>query len=196
MRIMRISLVQVSDSPVLAGVVNGKIAFAEIIKIIPEGPATPQPVFLDFGSVNVATASYIRECVFAIKDYLRSKRSPYYLVVANANSEVFDELSVIANAKNDAIVICDLSDDDTVMNVDLIGNLDPKQKMTFDLVLKFEKVDANYLMEHFGEIERTKNTTAWNNRLANLALRGIIREYTEGRSKYYRPLLMERAHGN
>lgn len=94
------------------------------------------------------------------------------------------------------IVTCELTDNDVTTNVELVGNLDPKQKMTFELVLKFDKVDANSLMEKFGEAEKTKSTTAWNNRLASLASRGIIREYTKGRSKYYRPLLMERVHGN
>ena len=80
--------------------------------------------------------------------------------------------------------------------VELIGTLDPKQQMTFELVLKFGEVDANYLMEKFGELEKTKSTTAWNNRLSNLASRGIIREYTKGRSKFYRPLIMESGNGN
>ncbi|WP_222343477.1 hypothetical protein [Rhizobium leguminosarum] len=193
---MRISLMQVSDSAVLAGAVNGKVAFAEMIKNIPETVAVPQPLFLDFGSINVATASYLRESVFALKTYLRTKSSSYYPVVANANADVWDELSVIANAKNDVIVTCELTDDDVTTNVELVGNLDPKQQMTFELVLKFDEVDANSLMEQFGESEKTKSTTAWNNRLARLASRGIIREYTKGRSKYYRPLLMESVHGN
>lgn len=195
-RVVRTSLLQISDSPVLAGAVNGKIAFAEMIKGIPDDSVVPQPLFLDFGGIDVATASYIRESVFSLKAYLRAKNSSYYPVVANANTDVWEEVSVIANAKNDVVVTCDLADDDTVTNVALIGNLDPKQQMTFELVLKFAEVDANYLMEKFGEAEKTKSTTAWNNRLASLASRGIIREYTKGRSKYYRPLLMERAHGN
>ncbi|MDK4742638.1 hypothetical protein PH547_27490 [Rhizobium sp. CNPSo 3464] len=187
---------QISDGPVLAGAVNGKIAFAEMIKGIPDEMVVPQPLFLDFGGIEVATASYLRESVFALKTYLRTKSSSYYPVVANANSDVWDELSVIAHAKNDVIVTCELAADGSASKVELIGNLDPKQQLTFDLVLKFDEVDANSLMEQFGEAEKTKSTTAWNNRLASLASRGIIREYTKGRSKYYRPLLTERAYGN
>lgn len=193
---MRISLIQVADSPVLAGTVNGRIAFTEMIKVLPEDYAVPQALFLDFGGINVATASYIRESVFALKTYLRAKNSPYYPVVANANADVWDEISVIASAKNDVIVTCKLTDDENATDIELIGSLDLKQQMTFELVLKFGEVDANYLMDQFGEMEKTKSTTAWNNRLASLASRGIIREYTKGRSKYYRPLLMEQGYGN
>ncbi|MGV1791588.1 hypothetical protein [Rhizobium sp. A37_96] len=187
---------QVSDNPVLAGAVNGKIAFAEMIKSIPDEVVGPQPLFLDFGGIAVATASYLRESVFTLKAYLRAKSSSYYPAVANANSDVWDELSVIAHAKNDVIVTCELTDEGITSNIELVGNLDPKQRLTFELVLKFDEVDANSLMEQFGESEKTKSTTAWNNRLASLASRGIIREYTKGRSKYYRPLLTERAYGN
>jgi len=194
--IVRISLMQISDSPVLAGAFNGKIAFAEMIKAISDEGVVPQPLFLDFVGIEVATASYLRESVFALKTYMRTKSSSYYPVVANANSDVWDELSVIAHAKNDVIVSCELANDGCASNVELIGNLDPKQRLTFELVLKFKQVDANSLMEQFGEAEKTKSTTAWNNRLASLASRGIIREYSKGRSKYYRPLLTERAYGN
>ncbi|NKM22030.1 hypothetical protein GFM01_30565 [Rhizobium laguerreae] len=193
---MRISLMQISDDAVLAGAMNGKVAFAEMIKTIPDEALVPQPLFLDFGSIQVATASYLRESVFALKSYLRSRNSSFYPVIANANPEVWDELSVIASAKNDAIVTCTLSDEGDATSIDLLGNLDPKQQMTFDLVLKFDEVDANSLMEQFGESEKTKGTTAWNNRLASLASRGIIREFTKGRSKFYRPLLMESMNGN
>ncbi|MBY5903940.1 hypothetical protein HFO88_26860 [Rhizobium leguminosarum] len=193
---MRISLMQISESPVLAGAVNGKIAFAGMIKNIPDAAVPPQALFLDFGGIDVATASYLRESVFALKTYLRSRSSSYYPVIANANADIWDELAVIANAKNDVMVTCTLLDDGATNNVELVGSLDPKQQMTFELVLKFDEVDANYLMEQFGEAEKTKSTTAWNNRLASLSARGIIREYTKGRSKYYRPLLMERAYGN
>lgn len=196
MRYVRIPLVQISDSVVLAGAVNGKVAFSDMIKSVPDATVTPQPLFLDFGGIDVATASYLRESVFALKSYLRTKNSSYYPVVANANEDIWDELSVIAHAKNDVIITCDLADDGTTTAVELVGNLDPKQQMTFDLVLKYDEVDANSLMVQFGEAEKTKSTTAWNNRLASLASRGIIREFTKGRSKYYRPLLMERVHGN
>ncbi|MBC2773380.1 hypothetical protein H6M51_10925 [Rhizobium sp. AQ_MP] len=189
-------MIEISDSPVLAGAVNGKIAFADMIRRLPQTQAQPQPLFLDFSGIDVATASYLRESVFALKDYLRARNSSYYPVVANALSEVWDEVSVIASAKNDVIVACEVGDSDDVQNIELIGNLDPKQQMTFEMVLKFGEVDANFLMKNFGDAERTKNTTAWNNRLANLAARGVVREHSRGRSKFYTPVVTEKSNGN
>jgi hypothetical protein len=71
----------------------------------------------------------------------------------------------------------------------LIGELDPKQKITFDLVHELGEADASKLMEAYGEQEGLKHTTAWNNRLATLAGRGLVIEIRQGRAKRYRPLL-------
>lgn len=175
--------------PVLSGSVNGKTAFATMVKAIDKEPTTPVPLYLDFATVSVATASYLRESVFALKAYLRNIGSKFYPVAANANESVYDELLTIANARNDAIISCSLSIQDAVSNISLIGHLDPKQQMTFELVNELKNADAGRLMQQYGEQERVTGTTAWNNRLAGLAARGLILEFTRGRSKYYRPVL-------
>ncbi len=69
-----------------------------------------------------------------------------------------------------------------------LGELDPKQRLTFDLVHERGETDAGALMRDFGESEGVKHTTAWNNRLASLAALGLIIEQSQGRSKRYRPL--------
>ncbi|MEP7452742.1 hypothetical protein [Phyllobacterium sp. SB3] len=177
------------DGAILSGAVNGKIAFAQLVKEIDNEANAPIPLFLDFKHVDVATASYLRESIFALKNYMRAVGSKYYPVAANPNDSVHDELLMVANAKNDAILSCLMSDDNLISNVTVIGLLDVKQQRTFELVCDLRKTDANQLMEQFGESEEIKVTTAWNNRLAGLANKGLIREFTKGRSKYYRPVL-------
>jgi hypothetical protein len=109
---------------------------------------------------------------------------------------VYDEILLIANAKSDAILSCQIDINESVSEINLIGQLDPKQKLTFDLVNELRGnellgVDANQLMAKYGASEQTKNPTAWNNRLASLVSKGLVREFTQGRSKYYRPLIEE-----
>jgi hypothetical protein len=186
---MRMSVLQILTDPVAAGTIRGKKLFADLILAMPKGPKEPGPLFLDFAGVEVATASFLRESIFALKDYLRNTNSLLYIVLANPNPEIWDELSVIAHAKGDAILTCNLGPDGAYSSPEIIGALDQKQQMTYDLVVAFEEVDASTLMERYGESEGTKSTTAWNNRLASLASKGIIREFTRGRSKFYRPLL-------
>jgi hypothetical protein len=188
---MRIDMAEIAGTPVLSGAVNGKVAFVELIKIVDHEPKQPAPLFLDFRNVEVATASYIRESVFALKQYMRTINSMYYPVVTNVDGAMWDEFSVVAALRNDVIMSCRMDGENIVSEAELIGSLDPKQKMTFDLVRGSGRIDANGLMERFGEAEKTKGTTAWNNRLSSLVARGVIREFVQGRSKFYRPLFEE-----
>jgi hypothetical protein len=86
---------------------------------------------------------------------------------------------------------CEVSDDGVVTSTAPIGNLDPKQKITFDVVSQRGETDAGELMRENGE--GLKHATAWNNRLSSLAAMGLIVEISRGRSKRYRPLFPEHA---
>lgn len=182
-------MAEVAGGPILSGAINGKDAFATFVKAVDREPKEPEALFLDFGNVEFATASYLRESVFALKTYMRARSSRFYPVVANINDSVMDELSVITTLTNDVIMSCQIDGNRNILSQELIGTLDPKQKMTFDLVNESDIIDANSLMENFGEAEKTKGTTAWNNRLSGLVAKGIIREFSRGRAKFYRPLL-------
>jgi len=57
-------------------------------------PEKPEQLFLDFSGVQIATASFLRESVFAFRDAIRRRRSNFYPVIANAESAVEDELKV------------------------------------------------------------------------------------------------------
>ncbi len=74
------------------------------------------------------------------------------------------------------------------MEASPLGELDPKQRLTFDLVCEHGETDAGALMRSYGESEGLKHATAWNNRLASLASRGLVIEQSYGRAKRYRPL--------
>lgn len=183
---MKYEMLSPDEEPVLAGALNGKIAFSRMIQGVEGNPLSATPLFLDFQDVQVATASFLRESVFALKSYLRAMDSKYYAVAANVNESIYDELLMVAYAKNDAIISCRLDEDDQASDIVLVGQLDQKQQLTFDLVNRLREADANTLKERYGEAEKT---TAWNNRLAGLAARGLIREFSKGRAKYYRPVV-------
>ncbi|ANL49617.1 hypothetical protein AMC87_PB00293 (plasmid) [Rhizobium phaseoli] len=186
---MRFNLAYELNDAVLAGAVNGKVAFAAFVRTVEKEPSDPSPFYFDFKDVHVATASFLRESVFAFKAYLRSVDSKFYPVAANANEAVYDELLMVAHARGDAILGCQIDEQEEVFEPHVIGQLDPKQQLTFDLVAELKRADATGLMERYGAAEQTKGATAWNNRLAGLAARGLIFEYSRGRAKYYRPVL-------
>jgi hypothetical protein len=185
----RINIYGLAGITVLAGAPRGSDMFTKLIKHINPEPANPEPVFLDFDKIEVATASYLRESVIAFRDFVRAKRSMLYPVIANANEAVREELTLLATSSGNVIMSCSLAPDGEVSDSSLIGALDPKQQLAFDLVNQRGETDASELMRDFGE--GLRHATGWNNRLASLAAIGVVIEVSQGRSKKYRPLFAE-----
>lgn len=188
---MKIDMKALASDAVLAGAVAGKAVFVRLIEATANEPAEPTALIMDFGSVEVATASFLRETVFASKTYMRARQSYFYPVVANLNEEIRDELAMLTEALNDAIISCRISCSGALSNVQLIGKLDPKQQLTFDYIIENRIADANTLKEQLGDTDKAKSTNAWNNRLAGLVARGVIKEFSRGRAKFYKPILDE-----
>ena len=186
---MRIHMSELGNAEVLAGAVNGRKVLEKLLERTDKEPAAPEPVFLDFAGVNVATASFLRETVLAYRDTVRRRRSHFYPIIANANQVVEEELKVLVT-DGDVLMLCLLDENGLPREARLLGKLDPKQRLTFDLVQKRGVTDAAELMRDHGEGENIKKT-AWNNRLAALANLGLVVESTEGRTKRYRTLLAE-----
>ena len=180
-----------ADGRILAGALTGRKLLAKLVERTGEEPATPEPVFLDFDGVEVATASFLRETVLAFRDTVRGRRSNFYPVVANASDLVADELRVLVADRGDVLMLCALDESGKTDQQRLVGELDPKQRVTFDLVQQRGETGAAELMREFGESEKTTFQTAWNNRLAALANLGLVIELSQGRAKRYRPLFME-----
>jgi len=185
---MKICLRDICQSSVLAGAINGKATLNRLLAETATEPSAPEPIFLNFSGIEVATASFLRESVLAFRDIVRGRRSHLYPVVANANEIVRDELVELLRSSGDVLMTCVLNKEGSVVDATPIGELDPKQLFTFDLVMAHGEVDAGMLMRSYGKKEGMKHTTAWNNRLASLAALGLVIEQSQGRAKRYKPL--------
>lgn len=185
---MKIDMKDVGQGQVLAGAANGQTALRRLLEMVPVEPETPQPLFLDFQEIEVATASYLRESVVAFRNVIRGRDSEYYPVIANPNNSIRDELLELARARGDVFMTCDLTIDARIDRAVLVGELEAKQRLTFDLVQQRGETDAGELMREYGEREKTRHATAWNNRLSTLSSLGLIIEIRHGRLKRYRPL--------
>jgi len=179
---------EVGKADVLAGVLNGRGALGRLLEHTASEPAAPEAVFLDFENIEVATASYLRESIVGFRDVIRGRDSLYYPVIANPNDAVRDELLELARARGDVFMTCVLAEDGTVRQAALTGDLEAKQLLTFKLVQEHGETDAGELMREYGEREKVRHATAWNNRLSALAALGLIVEMRQGRLKRYRPL--------
>jgi hypothetical protein len=193
---MKIDIKKVCGAAVLAGALNGKRALGKLVEMTVQEPFEPEPVYLDFSKVEVATASFLRESVLTLRDIVRGQRSNFYPVIANANANIRDELiELVDGRRSDVLITCTLSESSTVTDVALIGELEPVQRRTFELVRQSGETDAGGLMRAHGASDGTTHTTAWNNRLTSLAFLGLLVEVSQGRTKRYKPLFVDAHYG-
>jgi hypothetical protein len=175
-------------SPFLSGATSGIQFFGVLVQNLPPEPPRPTPLFLEFKDVTIATSSFLRESILPFRDFVRSRSPNFYPVIANPNQDVQDEFEDLMHRQGDVFLFCNIDLDLNPSAISLFGELDPKQKITFDLVHKHGQMDARGLMQKYGDGEGVKHATAWNNRLASLAAAGILVEIRNGRAKAYRPL--------
>jgi hypothetical protein len=172
-----------ANQEVLGGSEEGKRLMSRLLVEVIE-PARPEPLFIDFAGILVATASFLREGPLAYRHHLRAKGSMLYPVIANAGEKVLDDLRLLLDARNDAIFACSLSRRNSVTNVQLLGRLDDKQATALRLVSELREADTATLIRH-GDDDSVK-ATAWNNRLAALVQKGLVMETIHGRAKRFR----------
>lgn len=184
---MKLRMQQYAVGGVLAGATLGQKVFMQLLDDCKMAPSSPSVLVVDFVEVELATASFLRESVFALKDHMRARSSNWYPVFANVMPEVEEEFAVLTGARRDAVILCTSDDTDVISNPRLFGDLDPKHARTFEFVAKEGEADAGSLAGTYGAQEELVKPTAWNNRLKSLVERGVLMEITKGRAKTYRP---------
>jgi len=186
MKNIAIPLLSPGDEPILAGRLSGKRAFLKALEAIP--PLTePTLVILDFAGVELATSSYLSEAVVPLRDHLRLRRPPAYVVLANLSDKVTEELDELVNRSGDAFLACKTSPSGTISDAHLVGKLEPKLRETFDLIRKKRETTAVEL--HAESSDSDVGATAWNNRLNALTNKSLVMEIPQGRTKKYRTVL-------
>ena len=186
---MRFRLKDVTDDGILAGAMTGRRILGRLLESVQGQPESPEPLYLDFSGVQVATASCLRECILEFRDIVRRRWTNCYPVVANANDSVKEELCILLTQR-DVLMLCSLDQEGRPGSPRLLGDLEPKQRVTFDLVRELGETDAGELMRGSKDNDDV-GQTAWNNRLASLSRLGLLVEMSHGRAKRYRPLPLE-----
>lgn len=184
---MKLSVLPYAIDGTLAGATAGQTVFLSLLDDCKAAPSTPSVLIIDFAGVQLATASFLRESVFALKDHMRSRASNWYPVFANVSPEVEEEFAILTQARRDAVILCTCDEAGVVMDHRLFGDLDPKHTRTFELVAHEGEADAGSLADVYGAQEELQKPTAWNNRLKSLVERGVLMEISKGRAKTYRP---------
>jgi len=169
----------ICDTNVLAGATAGAQVLSRLIELL-GSPTQLTVVYLDFSAVDVATSSFLRECVVGFRNYCRRSRPEAYPVPANLNSEVSEELGDLMRSMNDAFVCCDLTNGGIATDPIVLGRLDEKQLVALNAIAERGEATAK-------ELRNTEDvgTTAWNNRLVSLADKGLLIERKIGRTNKY-----------
>lgn len=170
----------------LAGTAMGRQMLAQLIAVTK--PVTvPTVAYLDFGGVDIATGSFLREAVLGFRDFGRNAIGTLYPVLANANATIEEELSVYLKDRNDAIWACSLTEGGVVLDSHILGELDFAQMDTLRLISQHPPISAPELAKL--RPNEGIGTTAWNNRLATLAAKGILMELKQGKTKLFKPVM-------
>jgi autonomous glycyl radical cofactor GrcA len=174
---------------VLAGSLEGRDFLSRMIQRTGREPGEPEAVLLDFSAIEIATSSFLREAVVRLRDMLRGRRSNFYPIIANANDAVTEELTMLLHDHGDALLSCTTNSKGQPVNVEPIGRMEGIQQRTFELIRERGEIGAVEARDLFPE--ETATVTAWNNRFAALAERGLVIELSRGRLKRYRAVLKE-----
>jgi hypothetical protein len=185
-KILTIDIKELAGKNVLGGSIPGQLLFGKLISRVTSGKDS-EPFFLDFGKIQLATSSYLRESVLAFQRWGIDRKPPLFASIANVNSETQEELAVALADSGGAIWVCTLARG-RIVSSGVIGKFDQMQRETFELVRARGEVDAPSLARETINGRRVSQT-AWNNRLAALASRGVLMERQQSKTKIYRLVL-------
>ncbi|SMF24419.1 hypothetical protein SAMN02982989_3229 [Xaviernesmea oryzae] len=171
---------------ILTGSLPGRKVLADLIAAV-QPEASGEIVFLDFAGIEVATSSFLRECVVGFRDFARSGQANLYPVLVNAGASVVEELDFFARQRGDVFWLCTRDHAGALADIKLVGELEPVLRATFEHIKRLGEATAPQLAA-LGEDEGIK-PTAWNNRLASLAAKGLVVERRVGKTKNFTPLL-------
>jgi hypothetical protein len=187
MKILQITVRKPHKEPILAGRLDGKRTFLRALEELPP-LSDPALAVLDFAGAELATSSFLSELVLPLREHLRLRRPPAYLVVANLSEKVREELDELLNRLGDALLTCEFSNRGKISSVKLVGKLDQKLLETLELVR--QKGETSAVELYAGSTDSDDiGPTGWNNRLAALASKSLIVEVPQGRTKKYRAIL-------
>lgn len=179
-------LINPAGSATLAGSAMGRQMLAQMIEKT-RPMVEPTIALLDFVDVDIATGSFLREAVMGFRDFCRNASGMIYPVVTNANATIEEELATYLRGRNDAIWACSLSSKGQATDPHILGELDTSQMSTIQLIGQHHPISAPELAKL--RPDDKIGTTAWNNRLATLSAKGMLKEVRHGKTKLFSPVM-------
>jgi hypothetical protein len=187
MNVVKIKLRLPDADPVLAGRLDGRRVLVRALEAF-SAVKLPSLAVLDFDGVEVATSSFLSELVLPLRDHLRLRNPPAFVVLANLNEQVKEELDEHLGRLGEAVLSCVIDRANKISKPQIEGRLEQKLWETFKLLRRKKEATAVELHSDSADADKV-GPTAWNNRLAALAGKGLVMESAQGRAKKYRLVL-------
>ena len=168
---LRIELKSLYGQSVLSGSKNGEAFLPKLLDAAKHQPADAA-VALDFGKLELVTASFFRAAFRPFRDYARNGVG-FYPLFANANRDTLDEIRHFAEDVGDAFLFGTLTKEGEIKETFVVGTLDDKQAKTLAALLRLGEADAGQLFKEYPDPD-VSSSAAWSNRLAALAAKGFL----------------------
>lgn len=184
---IRYSVFEIAAKKVtLAGSAMGR---QMLVSLISETRPVNEPTvaYLDFSCIDIATGSFLREAVLGFRDFSRKAIGALYPVVANANAAIEEELFDYLADHNDAMWACSLTKAGISSEAHILGVLDAAHSSTLQLIRENHRISAPELAKL--RPNEGIGVSAWSNRLATLAAKGIVMEFKSGKTKLFAPVM-------
>ncbi len=149
-----------------------------------------QLVVVDFGQMEICTASAIRELLLPTWKWLRENGCMG--IIGNTDEATLDEIKLVADTSKQPF-ICARFHDKTLEGPVVYGQLEEKMALTLRLVLDSGEADAKAI--HQLARDNTQ-VTVWNNRLAALEDFGLLSRRKVSKTKFYFPILKGMTYGH
>jgi hypothetical protein len=194
---MRVSIKELSKSAThLAGATNGQQHLQQIVeRLDTEGEG--ETVFLDFTGIESATSSYLKAVLFAFFEDAQRRESgalvkPAFPVLVGLSEVVREEVSQLASFAVRQFVEGLKVRGDEVLLAMLYGKLDRALEATLTALVAKGAATATALHAAAGN---EPAITAWNNRLADLYAKRLVKRRRAGKQWIYEPIAREFKNG-
>ncbi len=175
----------VTGREILAGKSDGMRDFPKMLDAVEQTPPG-DTVVLDWGGIEIATASYFGATLVALLRMAMAGELDRYFIVTNLNRTCLDELKLVLEYQGLVVLLGDWKGGH-IRKVQVLGTLESPYAATLEAVQKLLCASATEL--HQGQQGGAViGKTGWINRLSNLHRLRLIRKERVGREYKFHAL--------
>jgi hypothetical protein len=178
---------KLTGSDTLIGKTGGMRDFPKFLEAVLGTPAENTVIF-DWSTVEIATASYFGTTVLPLLRMSMAGDVNRYFVHVGLNQNCLDELKLVIEFQNLAVLVGDSTVGDSIQNIRVVGKLEKPYSETLAMVEKLESVSATALHESQANKSVKIGKGGWANRLSYLFRLRLVRKERIGRELVFQAI--------